>query len=95
MDKERKRAHEKMEARDELEKHHRAQEKEGLPREASLELSDGNDDNDGDEDDNGMEVWLGFSPKVRPWSELPLMGPSYQPSNGIDASAPRLKASVP
>lgn len=46
-------------AHDSLEKRRRAQEREGLLLEASLSTND-----DGD-DDEGMDVWLGFSPKAR------------------------------
>lgn len=55
-----KRALEKMLARDALEKRLRAQTREGLPLEASLSMED-DDDYD---DDEGMEVRMGFSPEA-------------------------------
>lgn len=87
-DAEKKRAHEKRAARDELEKHRRAQEREGLPLEASLDTFD--DDDDGD-DDEGMEVWLGFSPEVRLWSEPSSAGPS----DGLDAPVLGIEVTTP
>jgi hypothetical protein len=64
----------KMVARDALVKCRRAQAREGLPLEASPSMK--NDD----DDDEGMEVQLGFNPKVELWS-----GPtSAGPSGGID-----------
>ena len=66
-DKEKKRIHEKRAAHDALERHHRAQEREGLPLEASSSTND--DDDDDNDDDEGMEVRLGFSPEIRLWSE--------------------------
>jgi hypothetical protein len=87
-DEEKKRAHEKRAARDELEKHRRAQEREGLPLEASLDTFD--DDDDGD-DDEGMEVWLGFSPEVRLWSEPSSAGPS----DGLDAPVLGIEVTTP
>jgi hypothetical protein len=86
-DKEKKRIHEKRAAHDALERHHRAQEREGLPLEASPSTIGGG----GDDDDEGMEVWLGFNPKVRLWSEPSLAGPSIGP----DVSVLRLEVSAP
>jgi hypothetical protein len=54
-------ARERMRARDALEKLHRRQEREGLPREPSPETPDDDDD---DEDDD-MAACLGFSPGLR------------------------------
>jgi hypothetical protein len=71
--------------RDTIEKRHRAQEREGLPLDASPSTNDDNDD-----DNEGMEVRLGFSPEVRLWSEPSSMGPSI----GADMLELGLEASV-
>jgi hypothetical protein len=63
-DAEKARAHEWARARDALEKLHRRQEREGLPREPSPETPDDDDDEDDDEDDD-MAVRLGLSPGLR------------------------------
>lgn len=93
-DKEKKRIHEKRAAHDALERHHRAQEREGLPLEASPSTIDGGS---GD-DDEGMEVWLGFNP------EASSAGALSQPSGGqalvaaepeVEVLAPERAASVP
>jgi hypothetical protein len=53
-----------MRARDALERHRRRQERDGLPREPSLETPDDDDDDDDDEDDD-MAARLGLSPDLR------------------------------
>jgi hypothetical protein len=58
------RAHERMRARDALERRHRRQERDGLPREPSPETPDDDDDDDDDEDDD-MAACLGLSPDLR------------------------------
>jgi hypothetical protein len=55
---------ERMRARDALEKRRRRQERDGLPREPSLETPDDDDDDDDDEDDD-MVARLGLSPDLR------------------------------
>jgi DNA-directed RNA polymerase delta subunit len=64
-DAEKARAHERMRARDALEKLHRRQEREGLPREPSLETPDDDDDDEDDDEDDDMAARLGFSPGLR------------------------------
>jgi hypothetical protein len=73
-------ARERMRARDALEKLHRRQEREGLPREPSPETPD--DDDDDDEDD-GMAARLGFSPGLKLGQE-----PSSQPPGGLAPLVP-------
>jgi hypothetical protein len=63
-DEAKKRAHKRMVARDSLEKHNRAQAREGLPLEASPST-----------EDEGMEVCVGFSPEVGSRSALASVGP--------------------
>lgn len=48
-----------------------------------LEPSPSTQDTDADSDDEGMEIWLGFSPKVGLWFEPDSAGPS----GGVDAPA--------
>ena len=57
-------AREQMRARDTLERRHRRQERDGLPREPSLETPDDDDEDDDDEDDD-MVARLGLSPDLR------------------------------
>jgi hypothetical protein len=57
------RARERMRARDALEKRRRRQERDGLPRELSLEMPD--DDDDDDDEDDDMAARLGLSPDLR------------------------------
>jgi hypothetical protein len=71
------RAHERMRAQDALERLHRRQERDGLPREPSLETPDDDDD---DEDDD-MAARLGLSPDLRPGQES-----SSQPPSGLAPS---------
>jgi hypothetical protein len=79
------RARERMQARDALERRRRKQERDGLPREPSLETPD--DDDDDDEDDD-MAARLGLSPDLR-------LGPgsSSQPPSGLAPSVSRVGAS--
>jgi hypothetical protein len=56
-------AHRKMVALDALEKHRRAQAREGLPLKSSPSTKEDDDDDD-DDDDEGMEVHAGFSPEA-------------------------------
>jgi hypothetical protein len=58
------RARERMWARDVLERRHRKQKRDGLPREPSPDTPDDDDDDDDDEDD-GMAARLGLSPDLR------------------------------
>jgi hypothetical protein len=75
-DAEKARARERMRARDALERRHRRQERDGLPREPSPETPDVDDDDDDDEDGD-MAACLGLSPDLR-------LGPgsSSQPPSG-------------
>jgi hypothetical protein len=72
------RARERMRARNALERRRRRQERDGLPREPSLEMPD--DDDDDDEDDD-MATRLGLSPDLRLGQ-----GSSSQPSCGLAPS---------
>jgi hypothetical protein len=74
------RAHERMRARDALERHRRRQERDGLPREPSPETPDDDDDDDDDEDDD-MAARLGLSPNLRLGQ-----GSSRQPPSGLAPS---------
>jgi hypothetical protein len=74
------RAHERMRARDALERLRRRQERDGLPREPSPERPDDDDDEDDDEDDD-MAARLGISPDLRLGQEL-----SSQPPSGLAPS---------
>jgi hypothetical protein len=71
------RAHERMRARDALERLCRRQERDGLPREPSPEMPDDDDDEDDDEDDD-MATHLGLSPDLRLGQ-----GSSSQPPSGL------------
>jgi hypothetical protein len=70
------RARERMRSRDALERLHRRQERDGLPREPSPETPDEDDDDDDDEDDD-MAARLGLSPDLRLGQ-----GSSGQPPSG-------------
>jgi hypothetical protein len=74
------RARERMRARDALERLHRRQERDGLPREPSPETPDDDDDEDDDEDDD-MAARLGLSPDLRLGQES-----SSQPPSGLAPS---------
>jgi hypothetical protein len=70
------RARERTRARDTLERLHRRQERDGLPREPSPEtLDDDDDDEDNDEDDD-MAARLGLSPDLRLGQGSPSQPPS-------------------
>jgi hypothetical protein len=77
------RAREQMRARDALERLHRRQERDGLPRESSPETPDDDDDEDDDEDDD-MAARLGLSPDLRLGQES-----SSQPPSGLAPSISR------
>jgi hypothetical protein len=68
------RAHERMRARGTLEKLHRRQERDGLPREPSPETPDDDDDDENDD----MAARLGLSPDLRLGQ-----GSSSQPPSGL------------
>jgi hypothetical protein len=69
-------ARERMRAREALERRRRRQERDGLPREPSLETPDDDDDEDDD-----MAARLGFSPDLRL-----VQGSSSQPPSGLAPS---------
>jgi hypothetical protein len=71
------RARERTRARDALERLHRRQERDGLPREPSPETPDDDDDDEDDEDDD-MAARLGLSPDLRLGQ-----GSSSQPPSGL------------
>jgi hypothetical protein len=73
------RARERTRARDALERLRRRQERDGLPREPSLETPDDGDDKDDDEDDD--MVCFGLSPDLRL-----SQGSSSQPLSGLAPS---------
>jgi hypothetical protein len=79
-DAEKAQARERMRARDALERRRRSQERDGLPREPSLETPDDDDDDDDDEDDD-MAAHLGLSPDLRLGQ-----GSSSQPPSGLAPS---------
>jgi hypothetical protein len=73
------RARERMRTRDALERLRHRQERDGLPRELSLETpDDDNDDDDDDDEDDDMAVRLGLSPDLRLGQ-----GSSSQPPSGL------------
>ena len=90
-DAEKARARERRRARDALEKLHRRQEREGLPREPSPETPDDDDDEDDDEEDDvvarlGLSPGLGFGQKP---SNQPPSGPTpLVPGVGTPESRP-------
>jgi hypothetical protein len=73
------RAHERMRARDALERLRRRQERDGLPREPSPETPNVDDDDDDEDDD--MAACLGLSPDLRL-----SQGSSSQPLSGLAPS---------
>jgi hypothetical protein len=83
------RAHERMRARDALERRRRKQERDGLPREPSPETPDDDDDDDDDKDDD-MAARLGLSLDLRLGQ-----GSSSQPPSGLAPSVSRAGASGP
>jgi hypothetical protein len=82
-DAEKARARERMRARDALEKLHRRQEREGLPREPSPETPDDDDDVEDDAEEDDMAARLGLSPGLGLGQK-----PSSQPSSGLMPSVP-------
>jgi hypothetical protein len=79
------RARERMLAQEALEKRHRRQARDGLPRELSPETPDDDDEDDEDDDEDGnMAARLGLIPDPR----LDQGSPS-QPPSGLAPSAPR------
>jgi hypothetical protein len=84
-DAEKAQAREWMRARDALERRHRKQERDGLPREPSPETPDDDDDDDKDDD---MAARLGLSPDLRLGQ-----GSSSQPPSGLAPSVSRAGAS--
>jgi hypothetical protein len=59
------RARERTRARDALERLHRRQERDGLPREPSPETPDDDDDDEDNDEDDDMAACLGLSPDLR------------------------------
>jgi hypothetical protein len=82
-DTEKARARERMRAQDALERRRRRQERDGLPREPSLETPDDDDDDDDDEDED-MAAHLGLSPDLRLGQ-----GSSSHPPSGLAPSVSR------
>jgi hypothetical protein len=72
------RAHERMRAREALEKRRRRQARDGLPRELSPDTPDDDDDDDDDDEDDDMAARLGLSldPRLD-------QGSSSQPPGGL------------
>jgi hypothetical protein len=66
-----------------LEKLHRRQEREGLPREPSPETPDDDDDDEDDDEEDDMAARLGLSPCLGFGQE-----PSSQPPGGLTPSVP-------
>jgi hypothetical protein len=87
-DAEKARARERRRARDALEKRRRQQEREGLPRESSLETPDDDDDDDEEEEEDDMAARLGLSPGLGCGQE-----PLSQPPSGPTPSVPGVGAS--
>jgi hypothetical protein len=75
------RAHERMWARDALERLRRRQERDGLPREPSPETPDDDDDDDDDDEDDDMAARLGLSLDLRLGQRS-----SSQPPSGLAPS---------
>jgi hypothetical protein len=83
------RARERMRARNALERLHRWQERDGLPREPSPETPDDDDDDDDDDDeDDDMAARLGLSLDLRLGQ-----GSSSQPPSGLVPSVSRVGTS--
>jgi hypothetical protein len=70
-----------MRARDTLERLHRRQERDGLPREPSPETPDDDDNDEDDDEDDDMAARLGLSPDLRLGQ-----GSSSQPPSGLAPS---------
>jgi hypothetical protein len=79
-------ARERTRARDALEKLHRRQERDGLPREPSSETPDDDDDDEDDDEDDDMAARLGLSPGLRLGQES-----SSQPPSGLAPSVPGVR----
>jgi hypothetical protein len=75
------RARERTRARDALERLHRRQERDGLPREPSPETPDDDDDDEDDDEDDDMAARLGLSPGLKLGQES-----SSQPPSGLAPS---------
>jgi hypothetical protein len=76
-----------MRAQDALERHRRRHERDGLPKEPSLETPDDDDDDDEDDEDDDMAARLGLSPDLRLGQ-----GSSSQPPSGLAPSVSRAGA---
>jgi hypothetical protein len=84
------RAHERMLAREALEKRRRRQAREGLPREPSPKTPDDDDDDDDDDDeDDDMAARLGLSPDPRLGQGSPSQAPSGLAPSAPGAGTPR------
>jgi hypothetical protein len=75
------RARERMRAQDTLDRLHRRQERDGLPREPSPETLDDDDDDEDDDEDDDMAARLGLSLDLRLGQES-----SSQPPSGLALS---------
>ena len=75
-DAEKAQAREWMRARDALERRRRKQERDGLPREPSLETPDDDDDDDDDDESDDMAARLGLNLDPRPSQRSPSQPPS-------------------
>jgi hypothetical protein len=85
------RAHERMRARDALDRRRRKQERDGLLGEPSPETPDDDDDDDDEDDeDDDMAAHLGLSPDLRLGQ-----GSSSQPPSGLAPSVSMAGASGP
>jgi hypothetical protein len=81
-------ARERTRARDALERLHRRQERDGLPREPSPKTPDDDDDDEDDDEDDDMAARLSLSPDLRPGQ-----GSSSQPPSGLVPSVSRARTS--
>jgi hypothetical protein len=90
-DVEKTRARERMRAREALKRRRQRQERDGLPREPSLETPDNNDDDDDDEDDD-MSTRLGLSPDLRLGQGSPSQPPSGLAPSVSGAGTPRSRS---
>jgi hypothetical protein len=95
-DAEKARAHERMLAREALEKRRRRQARDGLPREPSPETPDDDDDDDADDDDDDdddedddMAARLGLSPDPRLGQGSPSQPPSGLAPPVLGVGTPR------
>jgi hypothetical protein len=78
-----------MLAREALEKRHRRQARDGLPRESSPETLDDDDDDDDDDEDDDMVARLGLSPDPRLGQGSPSQPPSGLAPSVRGARTPR------